>query len=103
MNFIELGLSPSIIKTLNKHNFTKAYPIQGQVIPAVMNGKDVLGIAKTGSGKTASYVLPILMNLYGNPINKNRFVNVLVLVPNLISICLVAELIPTSKAAFSLA
>ena len=81
MNFIELGLSPSIIKTLNKHNFTKAYPIQGQVIPAVMNGKDVLGIAKTGSGKTASYVLPILMNLYGNPINKNRFVNVLVLVP----------------------
>ena len=81
MSFIELGLSPSLIRILNKQNFSMPYPIQKQVIPAVMNGKDVLGVAKTGSGKTASYVLPILMNLYGNPVNKNRFVNVLVLVP----------------------
>jgi len=46
-----------------------------------LKGKDVLGIAKTGSGKTASYVLPILTNLFGNTALKNRHVKVLVLVP----------------------
>jgi len=81
MTFQELGLSPSILKVIKAQNFETPYPIQEQAIPAIMNGKDVLGIAKTGSGKTASYVLPILMNLYGNPIHKNRFVNALVLVP----------------------
>ncbi|MFZ9847326.1 MAG: DEAD/DEAH box helicase, partial [Flavobacteriales bacterium] len=50
-------------------------------IPAILQRKDVLGIAQTGSGKTAAYVLPILMNLQKKELSKNRFIDVLVLVP----------------------
>ena len=81
MSFASLGLSPSLLKTLEKQNFSQPYPIQKAAIPAILDEKDVLGIAKTGSGKTASYVLPILMNLMSNTDTKNRHVNVLVLVP----------------------
>ena len=81
MSFTSLGLSTAIQKTLADHQFMKPYPIQQKVIPAVIQGKDVLGIAKTGSGKTASYVLPILTNLQSAVPKKNRFVNTLVLVP----------------------
>ena len=81
MSFTTLGLSPSLINELEKQNYVQPYPIQKEAIPAIIDKKDVLGIAKTGSGKTASYVLPILMNLMRNPDTKNRHVNVLVLVP----------------------
>ncbi|WP_316828727.1 DEAD/DEAH box helicase [Pedobacter miscanthi] len=81
MPFSALGLSPDFIKILLNQNFTLPTPIQQAAIPAILNKKDVLGIAKTGSGKTASYVLPILMNLQHTQMLKNRHVNVLVLVP----------------------
>ncbi|WP_316844144.1 DEAD/DEAH box helicase [Pedobacter psychrodurus] len=81
MPFSALGLSPDFIKILSNQNFTLPTPIQQAAIPAILNKKDVLGIAKTGSGKTASYVLPILMNLQHTQVLKNRHVNVLVLVP----------------------
>jgi ATP-dependent RNA helicase RhlE len=81
MPFSSLGLSPSLLKVLASLNYTQPYPIQQEAIPAILNRKDVLGIAQTGSGKTASYVLPILMNLQGKITSKNRHVNVLVLVP----------------------
>ena len=81
MPFTSLGLSPSLQKVLDIAHYKKPYPIQKEAIPAILSRKDVLGIAKTGSGKTASYVLPILMNLQGNIDSKNRHVNVLVLVP----------------------
>jgi len=81
MSFTSLGLSRSLLKALTDQKFTKPYPIQDQAIPAVLSGKDVLGIAKTGSGKTASYALPILDKLQKNSSTKNRHVNVLVLVP----------------------
>jgi ATP-dependent RNA helicase RhlE len=81
MPFSSLGLSPSLLKALAGQNYTQPYPIQQEAIPAILNRKDVLGIAQTGSGKTASYVLPILMNLQGKITSKNRHVNVLVLVP----------------------
>src|SRR6476661_8087009 len=81
MNFEDLGLSPSLVTALETQKFTNAYPIQQQVIPAVLARKDVLGIAKTGSGKTLSYLLPLLMNLQGNTEAKNRHVNALILVP----------------------
>ena len=81
MSFSTLGLSETLLKTLNDHNFTEAYPIQKQAIPAIIQKNDILGIAKTGSGKTASYVLPILMNQQGTKDTKNRHINVLVLVP----------------------
>lgn len=81
MPFSSFGLSPALLKALADQNYTQPYPIQKEAIPAILKRKDVLGIAQTGSGKTASYVLPILTNLQGNTPTKNRHVNVLVLVP----------------------
>lgn len=81
MSFTSLGLSPVLLKTLADQNYTQPYPVQQEAIPAIMKKRDVLGIAQTGSGKTAGYVLPILMNLQGKTVTKNRHVNVLVLVP----------------------
>lgn len=81
MPFTSLGLSPALLKALTDQNYTLPTPIQQAVIPAILNKKDVLGIAKTGSGKTAGYVLPVLMNLQHTIAAKNRHVNVLVLVP----------------------
>ncbi len=81
MSFTSLGLSPFLLKALANENYSQPYPIQKEAIPAIIKKKDVLGIAKTGSGKTASYVLPILNNLKSNKPLKNRHVKVLVLVP----------------------
>lgn len=81
MSFTTLGLSPALLKALANQNYTQPYPIQLEAIPAILKKRDVLGIAQTGSGKTAGYVLPILMNLQGKTVTKNRHVNVLVLVP----------------------
>ena len=81
MSFTSLGLSPVLLKALADENYSQPYPIQKEAIPAILSNKDVLGIAKTGSGKTASYVLPILNNLKSNKPLKNRHVKVLVLVP----------------------
>ena len=81
MPFTSIGLATSLIKELAIQNYLQPYPIQEAAIPAILNRKDVLGIAPTGSGKTASYVLPILMNLQKDKLSKNRHVNVLVLVP----------------------
>ena len=81
MPFSELGLTPSLLQTLEAQGYKTPYPIQLQAIPAILERKDVMGIAQTCSGKTASYVLPILQNLLGNTVSKNRHVNVLVLVP----------------------
>ncbi|MGY4386494.1 ATP-dependent RNA helicase RhlE [Pedobacter sp. UYP24] len=81
MPFSSFGLSDVLLKTLTDQNFTTPTPIQEQCIPAILNRSDVLGIAKTGSGKTAGYVLPILMNLQQTLLVKNRHANVLVLVP----------------------
>ena len=81
MPFSSLGLSPALLKKIAEQNYTQPYPIQLEAIPAILKRKDILGIARTGSGKTVSYVLPILMNLLGKTVTKNRHVNVLVLVP----------------------
>jgi ATP-dependent RNA helicase RhlE len=81
MPFTILGLPKYLTSALTKQKFIKPYPIQEQAIPAILKRKDVLGIAQTGSGKTASFVLPILANLKGLDKPKNRHVSVLVLVP----------------------
>lgn len=81
MPFSAFGLSPALVKVLSLQNYAQPYPIQKEVIPAVLSRKDVLGIAPTGSGKTASYVLPILTNLQGSVASKNRHAQVLILVP----------------------
>lgn len=81
MSFKSLGISQFFIDKLEDQDITQPYPVQKEVIPAVLSGKDILGIAKTGSGKTLSYVLPILMNLIGNSVDRNRKANALILVP----------------------
>ena len=81
MSFSSLGLSQHLVQAVAEQNYTQPYPIQKEAIPAILNGKDVLGIAKTGSGKTAGFVLPILELLQGSRPAKNRYVKALVLVP----------------------
>ncbi|MCD6598548.1 MAG: DEAD/DEAH box helicase [Bacteroidales bacterium] len=81
MSFSNLGLSQTLLKKLADLKYTEPYPIQVKAIPAILNNKDVLGIAKTGSGKTASFVLPLLMNLERRKVKKNRHVKILILVP----------------------
>ena len=81
MSFSSLGLPSSLLDILDKEQYKHAYPIQEQAIPVILEGKDVLGIAQTGSGKTASYVLPVLTALKPKKGPKDRQVDVLVLVP----------------------
>ncbi len=81
MSFTALGISESLCAVLRKEHIETPYPIQTEVIPAVLSKRDVLGIAKTGSGKTLSYVLPILMHVQKKKIMGNRHIQVLVLVP----------------------
>jgi len=81
MNFSELGLSAPLLSAIEKAKYESAYPIQAEAIPAVLQGKDVLGIAPTGSGKTASYILPILQLFQEKEPAKNRIIPVLILVP----------------------
>jgi ATP-dependent RNA helicase RhlE len=64
--FTELGLNPSILKALTAKGYTEPTPIQAQAIPGVMAGRDLLGIAQTGTGKTAAFALPILHRLAAN-------------------------------------
>jgi len=99
MSFSALGLPSSLLKALENLNYSQPYPIQKEVIPAILKKRDVLGIAKTGSGKTAGYVLPILMNLQGKLQTKNRHVNVLVLVPTRELAMQVSEVFITFGAA----
>lgn len=81
MSFSKLGLSAPLLATIAKSGYTAPYPIQEAAIPAILAGKDILGIAQTGSGKTASFVLPILQQLQQKPVAQNRFIKALILVP----------------------
>ncbi|MFT4761893.1 MAG: ATP-dependent RNA helicase RhlE [Paraglaciecola sp.] len=81
MPFTALGLPSAFQKALSEQNITKPTPIQEAAIPVVLQGRDVLGIAQTGSGKTASFVLPVLTNLQKDTRLRNRQVKVLVVVP----------------------
>jgi ATP-dependent RNA helicase RhlE len=81
MSFSSLGLSPIFMQTLQAAGYAVPTPIQQQAIPAAIDGKDVMGIAKTGSGKTASYVLPILHRFERTSISQYREPTVLVIVP----------------------
>ncbi len=62
-NFTDLGLSAPILKALSGENYETPTPIQAQAIPTVLEGRDLLGIAQTGTGKTAAFALPIIHRL----------------------------------------
>ncbi|KQT23274.1 RNA helicase [Chryseobacterium sp. Leaf405] len=81
MSFESLGLSHNIIRSVNKLGYLKPFPIQEQAVPVILQGKDLMGIAQTGSGKTACFVMPILEKLQNAEVKKDRNVQVLILVP----------------------
>ena len=62
-SFADLGLAEPILRAVAAEGYTTPTPIQSAVIPVMMSGKDVLGIAQTGTGKTAAFVLPLLQRL----------------------------------------
>ena len=63
MSFQELGLSDKVLQAVAASGYTEATPIQAQAIPPALAGRDILGIAQTGTGKTAAFVLPMLSRL----------------------------------------
>ena len=63
ISFIDLGLTEEILNALNDLGFTKPSPIQSECIPLLLSGEDVLGMAQTGSGKTAAFSIPFLMKV----------------------------------------
>jgi len=63
MTFEQLNLIPSILKSLKDENYTSPTDIQARAIPLVLDGKDVLGSAQTGTGKTAAFAIPIIQHL----------------------------------------
>lgn len=82
MTFKELNIMPAILKALSKENYTSPTPIQEQSIPAVLAGKDLLGCAQTGTGKTAAFSVPIIQLLSEQPkSNHVRRIRSLILSP----------------------
>src|ERR1700726_4470573 len=71
-NFNELGLAAPLLKALAGENYVQPTPIQLQAIPHVLSGKDLLGIAQTGTGKTAAFALPILQRLAAERVTPQR-------------------------------
>lgn len=65
--FSELGLAEPLLRALNEEGYANPTPIQARAIPALLEGRDMLGIAQTGTGKTAAFALPILNRLLNNP------------------------------------
>ena len=66
-NFDTLGLKPELLRALTKLNFTAPTPIQAAAIPPALEGKDILGTAQTGTGKTAAFGIPLVTYLLDNP------------------------------------
>ena len=66
ISFADIGLSADILTALDDLGYEKPSPIQQQCIPHLLAGRDVLGMAQTGSGKTAAFGLPLLNNIDSN-------------------------------------
>ena len=81
MPFSAFGLSPALVQAATALGITAPTPIQAQAIPGVLRGVDVLGLAQTGSGKTAAYALPLLQRLQEGRVHTPRRVRALILVP----------------------
>jgi ATP-dependent RNA helicase RhlE len=67
MNFVSFNLKPSILEGVNAQGFETPTPIQVKAIPLVMAGRDLIGLAQTGTGKTAAFALPVLDRLLDSP------------------------------------
>lgn len=81
MNFADLGLSEALLKALLDQEYTTPTPIQEQAIPPILQGKDIMASAQTGTGKTAGFTLPLLQKLAMQPRAKANHTRALVLTP----------------------
>ncbi len=82
LNFADLALIAPLQQALTDGGYTTPTPIQQQAIPALLNGRDLIGCAQTGTGKTAAYALPLLQRLYEKPaVVSSRCTRILVLSP----------------------
>jgi ATP-dependent RNA helicase RhlE len=81
MTFDELGLSESLLRAVKEKGYTEPSPVQAQAIPAVLEGRDVMAAAQTGTGKTAAFTLPILQRLSSGERAKANRTRVLILTP----------------------
>ena len=79
MSFEELKLHPNLLKGIRDLGFIRPTPIQKEAIPPILAGRDVIGCAQTGTGKTAAFVLPILDRLLKSP--KSPFARALIIAP----------------------
>jgi ATP-dependent RNA helicase RhlE len=77
MNFQEFGLSEPLMRAVEKHGFEKPLPVQEEAIPAVLQGRDVIGTAQTGTGKTVAFLLPSMERILQGAQPKNPRVVVL--------------------------
>lgn len=80
MNFTDLQLIDPIAKALQEEGYTQPTPIQAKAIPSILQGRDLLGTAQTGTGKTAAFAIPILQNLTEKNIRNNQ-IKALILTP----------------------
>ena len=80
MSFSALGLTPDLLRAVARQGYTIPTPVQREAIPLVLEGRDLMAGAQTGTGKTAAFVLPILQRLTARPSNDRR-IRVLVLAP----------------------
>jgi superfamily II DNA/RNA helicase len=71
-SFHEFGLAEPILRALTEEKYTTPTPIQSQTVPLVLTGGDLIGIAQTGTGKTAAFALPILNRLFATPARAER-------------------------------
>src|ERR1035437_1468610 len=81
MSFSALGLDPKILQAVQEAGYTEPTPIQTQAIPQILAGHDLIGIAQTGTGKTAAFTLPMLTKLAAQPAGQRRGTRVLVVAP----------------------
>ncbi len=81
MTFSAIGLIKGLREALVQQGFERPYPVQSEVIPAILQGRDLLVIAKTGSGKTAGFVLPLLQMVQCQEPRRRRALQSLILVP----------------------
>ncbi len=81
MQFQDLKLIEPLLRNLRAEGYTEPTPIQAQAIPHVLAGRDLIGCAQTGTGKTAAFALPILQRLASQPQAQKRGIRVLVLSP----------------------
>lgn len=80
-DFQSLGLSEKLLQAVKKEGYTSPTPVQEQSIPPLLAGRDVLGVAQTGTGKTAAFALPVLQVMSRSRPQGKRFIRALVLSP----------------------